>query len=532
VATATRLPAEFAIAPPEDKESAFPPWPQFLAFCCMAFGMFMAILDIQIVSASLAQIQSGLAASPDEAAWIQSSYLLAEVVMIPLSGFLSRALSTRNLYVMSCLGFTVSSLMCATATNIEQMIIYRALQGFLGGALIPTVYAASFLMFGRKRQVGVTVAVSLIVTLAPASGAALGGWITDLLGWRWLFLINVIPGILISAAVWALIDFDKPDYSLLKRIDYPGLLSMALFLVSLEYTLEEGAKKQWFEDPHIREWAATALVSGVGFFWWVTRITEPIVNLRAFLNRNFAAGCFLGSILGIGLYGLTYLYPLYLGRVARLSSAQIGSIVFVTGVVMMFSAPLAGILARKFDARVLAILGFVLMGLSSWLSQSITQDWRFDQFLVPQILRGAGLMFGIVSVSTTAFSTLPNTLVKDATSLFTFCRNLGGAIGLALLNTILLARTNFHWQALIPNVNLARPEIADMVDGLQANAENIGSAVPAEMALQELGQLTQLQASILAFEDCFFILTIGFACAAFIPLFLKTTNASPPPSGH
>ena len=243
--------------------SDFPPWPQFVGFMLMAFGMFMAILDIQIVSASLSQIQAGLAASADEISWVQTSYLVAEVVMIPLSGFLARALSTRWLFTLSAGGFTIASLLCSTASSIDEMIVFRALQGFLGGAMIPTVYAASFAMFGRRRQTGVTVVVSLIVTLAPTIGPALGGWMSETFSWHWLFLINLVPGILITFGVWALVDFDKPDLKLLRQVDFPGLLGMALFLGGLDFVLEEGARNDWFADPTVFR-VAVAAVAGPG----------------------------------------------------------------------------------------------------------------------------------------------------------------------------------------------------------------------------------------------------------------------------
>src|SRR5690606_12343205 len=201
-----------------------------VAFLCMVFGMFMAILDIQIVSASLADIQAGLSASADEISWVQTSYLIAEVVMIPLSGFLSRALSTRWLFFLSCTGFTLMSLMCETPTSIEQMIVYRALQGFIGGGMIPTVFAAAYTVCPRERQAIVTPLIGLVATLAPTIGPSIGGYLTDLFSWHWLFLINVVPGVIVSIAVLLLVDFDEPELSLLDRFDWWGLLFMAGFL--------------------------------------------------------------------------------------------------------------------------------------------------------------------------------------------------------------------------------------------------------------------------------------------------------------
>ena len=213
----------------------------------MVFGMFMAILDIQIVSASLSQIQAGLSASQDEVAWVQTSYLIAEVIMIPLSGFLSRAFSTRYVFVISAAGFTLMSLMCSTATTINEMIVCRALQGFIGGGMIPTVFASAFTIFPRSKQPIISPIIGLVATLAPTIGPTVGGYLTDVFSWHWLFLVNIPPGIMVTLAAWYLIDFDKPDFSLLPRFDWTGLIAMAGFLGALEYALEEGPSKNWFE---------------------------------------------------------------------------------------------------------------------------------------------------------------------------------------------------------------------------------------------------------------------------------------------
>src|SRR6478735_7653629 len=203
---------------------------QLFGFLAMVFGMFMAILDIQIVSASLSEIQAGLSASSDEISWVQTAYLIAEVVMIPLSGFLGRLLSTRVLFTISAAGFTLASALCATATSIDQMIVYRAIQGFIGGGMIPSVFAAAFTIFPPSKRNVVSPIIGLVATLAPTIGPTVGGYLTELFSWHWLFLVNVIPGIAVTIAAWMLIDFDKPDLKLLERFEWWGLLFMALFL--------------------------------------------------------------------------------------------------------------------------------------------------------------------------------------------------------------------------------------------------------------------------------------------------------------
>src|SRR5690349_12901284 len=236
------------------------------AFLAMVFGMFMAILDIQIVSASLTEIQAGLAASSNEITWVQTAYLIAEVVMIPLSGFLSRALGTRTLFAISAGGFAAASLMCGLSSTIGEMIIWRAIQGFIGGGMIPTVFASAYLIFPRSRMPLIVPLIGLVATMAPTIGPTVGGYLTDALSWHWLFFINVVPGALITLAALALIDFDEPDYSLFDSFDWVGLLSMAGFLGSLEYVLEEGPRNDWFGDDTVLLLAWVAGISAIVFF--------------------------------------------------------------------------------------------------------------------------------------------------------------------------------------------------------------------------------------------------------------------------
>src|SRR5690242_13958252 len=236
---------------------------RLVAFLSMVFGMFMAILDIQIVSASLTEIQAGLAASSNEITWVQTAYLIAEVIMIPLSGFLSRALGTRILFAASAAGFAAASLMCGLSTSINQMIMWRAIQGFIGGGMIPTVFASAYIIFPRSRMGLINPLIGLIATLAPTIGPTVGGYLTDTLSWHWLFFINVVPGIAVTIAALTLIDFDKPDFKLLDQFDWWGLIFMAGFLGGMEYVLEEGPRNDWFGDDSVRLLAWVSALSAI-----------------------------------------------------------------------------------------------------------------------------------------------------------------------------------------------------------------------------------------------------------------------------
>lgn len=489
---------------------------RMIAFFALVFGMFMAILDIQIVSSSLAEIQAGLSAGPDEISWVQTSYLIAEVIMIPLSGFLARALSTRVLFTISAAGFTAASLLCATATSINEMILYRALQGFIGGGMIPTAFAAAYTIFPRRAQAPVMALVGLTVTLAPTVGPTVGGYLTELFSWHWLFLVNVIPGIAASLLAWFLVDFDEPDWGLLRRFDFVGLASMAIFLGSLEYVLEEGQKNDWFQDGTILVLAVLGTLAGVAFFWRVLTARTPIVDLRAFLDRNFAVGSLLTFVLGIGLYGLTYLYPLFLARVRGYSSLQIGETVFVTGAFMFLTAPIAGTLARKIDPRFMISIGLALFAVSTFDLTSITGDWAFWELFAPQAMRGVALMLCMVPINVIALGTLPPDRIKNASGLFNLTRNLGGAFGLAWINTILQSRTDLHAGRLAEHVAWGSAVAEERLAGMASSLQPVLGPDAEAGAIKRLAGLVEQQAMVMSFADIF--LLVGFLFAAMVAL--------------
>jgi DHA2 family multidrug resistance protein len=505
-------------AAPVPAEAERVPRQRLIAFIAMVFGMFMAILDIQIVSASLAEIQAGLSASADEISWVQTSYLIAEVIMIPLSGLLSRALSTRVIFTVSAAGFTLMSVMCAMSSSITEMIIWRALQGFIGGAMIPTVFATAFTAFPASKRSVISPMIGMVATLAPTVGPTVGGYLTDLFSWHWLFLVNVPPGIIVCVLVWRYVDFDKPDYSLLNRFDWLGLAGMALFLGGLEYVLEEGPSKDWFQDPLILAVAIACFSDGVLFFWRAFTVKLPIVDLTAFANRNFWTGCLASFVCGIGLYGLTYLYPVYLGRVRGFSALMIGETLFVTGVVMFISAPIVGRLSTRMDLRVMMGLGFLMFAAGTWQASFITKDWTFGELLVPQILRGAALMMCMVPINNLSLGTLTPERMKNAAGLYNLTRNLGGAVGLALINTLMNNRTDLHLQRLHEQVAWGRTTAEETLAALTQQFSSLGSDAEAA-AIKQLAAMVRREAFVMALGDVFLVLSVLFvAMLALIPL--------------
>ena len=488
------------------------------AFVVMCFGMFMAILDIQIVSASLSEIQAGLSASADEIPWVQTAYLIAEVIAIPLSGFLSRALGTRMLFTIAAAGFTFSSVMCGLSSSIDSMIIWRAVQGFIGGGMVPTVFASAYVLFPGPKQKVVAPLIGLIATMAPTVGPTIGGYVTHLMSWHWLFFINIGPGIVVTIAAWTLIDFDKADYSLLDDFDWTGLISMAGFLGALEYVLEEGPRKDWFDDGAIAVMSIASAASAAVFFYRVLTARSPIVDLRAFANRNFTIGSLFSFVLGIGLYGLTYLYPVYLAQVRGYDALMIGDTMFVSGLAMFLTAPIAGQMAQRFDPRFVLIGGFLFFALGTWQMTGITHDWDFYELLWPQIFRGIGLMLAIVPVTNTALGTLPPDRIKNASGLFNLTRNLGGAIGLAAINTLLNNRMDLHLARLRDSVNASSVTATETLNQLTQKFGGVDGQVK---ALKQMSLMVRQQASVMSFADVFLVLTVLFVALAALGVIMK-----------
>src|SRR3954462_1689504 len=502
---------------------------QLFAFLIMVFGMFMAILDIQIVSASLSDIQAGLSASSSEVSWVQTSYLIAEVIAIPLSGFLSRALGTRLLFAISASGFTVASFLCGFASSIEQMILWRAIQGFLGAGMIPTVFASAYTVFPRSKFHIVGPIIGLVGTLAPTVGPTFGGYITDAMSWHWLFFINVVPGIGITIGVLALVDFDQPNFALLDRFDWWGLIYMAGFLGALEYVLEEGPQYEWLQDTSIAVCAAVCVVSALAFFYRVLSAEEPIVDIRAFADRNFGVGCLISFCVGIGLYGLTYMYPRYLAEVRGYSALQIGETMFVSGFTMFLTAPIVGRLMQKVDMRLIIATGIVIFALGSWMMTGITRDYDFYELLLPQILRGIGMMFAMVPTNNIALGMLPPERVKNASGLFNLTRNLGGALGLAVINQVLNERTDLHIARLHDRVTWGNATATETLNLFTQRLQGMGDA--SLMALKQLSQIVHRQAVVMGYGDAFLMLTLFYAGLSLLVLLLKkpaSASTEPP----
>lgn len=485
--------------------------PLYLGFGAMVIGQFMAFLDIQIVASSLQQIQAGVSASSDEISWVQTAYLIPEVVMIPLSAYLSRLWGTQRLYMLSCGGFIIASVLTGLSTSISMMIVTRALQGFIGGAMIPSVFSVAFTAFPADRRIMASTIIGMIVTMAPTMGPALGGWITENLDWRWLFFINVAPGALSLALVARYGDFDRGDPSLAKGFDWWGLAAMATFLMSMQYVLEEAPGDGWFASDAIVGLSLVAVVAGILFFRRTLSYGNPIISLEPFKNRNFAIGSLFTFVMGLQMFSSNFLMPLFLGRVGGYPSGEIGRIMGVMGITMFLVGPLAARLARSLDPRLIMVGGLLLSSFGVWQARALTPEWGFDQFSVMQVVRASGMMLAMVGSQQMSMSSLPPHLVKNASGIVNLFRNVGGAMGLAMLTTVVGVATREQMYLQNARMSAADPQSQGMLAGMVERMSAMGVADPDGAARKAMTFMIERNAETVAFGQ-------GFAVVAFLTL--------------
>ncbi|MHB8286503.1 MAG: DHA2 family efflux MFS transporter permease subunit [Caulobacteraceae bacterium] len=517
--------------------SDFPTSSKFLIFGVMAFGQFMALIDIQIVAASLNDIQAGLSAGPDEISWVQTGYLMAELVMIPFSAFLGQALSTRWMFALSAALFTLASALCGMAWDIQSMVMFRLVQGFVGGAMVPTVFATGYQLFTGKQRALIPAILGTVSVLAPTLGPTVGGWITDVAGWRWIFYINIVPGIAVTVLSLTVIrGIDLPNLSMLKKIDYSHLVSLAVFLGGVEYVLEEGQRHDWFSDPTI---ATVGWASFVAFLLFVERSFYSggaIVRLTPFRKPTFAIACVFNLVIGFGIYSSTYLVPVFLGRVRGYDSLQIGLTVFVTGIAQLASVVVASRLSTRMDSRILITAGLSLFSLSLYMTSFMTPQWGFWELLWPQLVRGFAVLLCIVPSVGMALGQFEGAELRYASGLFNLMRNLGGAIGIALVNVWLYDQSRDHTvrmgRGLGENARSAPDFITQTAARLAAHGADPAHALM--LARAAFARMVGLNTLTLGFDEVFRLMSYLFVAALVMAPFCKPValGAKPPPDAH
>ena len=496
----------------------------WLAVAGATLGAFMAVLNIQIVNASLADIQGAIGAGIDDGGWISTSYLIAEIVVIPLSGWLAQVFSVRIYLLTNAFLFLALSVACAFAQNLSQMIVLRALQGFTGGVLIPMAFTLIITLLPKAKQPIGLALFALSATFAPAIGPTIGGYLTENWGWQYIFYVNLAPGALMIGMLWFSLESTPMNLSLLREGDWPGVITMAIGLSALQTVLEEGNKDDWFGSPFIIRLSIIAAVALAPFLWIELTSKKPLLNLRLLARRNFGFGIVANFLLGIALYGSVFILPVYLSRIQGYNAEQIGMVLAWTGLPQLVLIPLVPRLMRRFDPRLVIGVGFALFAASNFMNIYMTTDYGSDQLFWPNVVRAVGQALVFAPLSAVATAGIEAENAGSASGLFNMMRNLGGAVGIALLQTLLTKRERYHSNVLMQSVSLFEQATRARIEKLTQYFMNQGVADHAQAshrAVIAIGNIVQKQAFILAFSDTFYLLGAALIVALIAALLLK-----------
>jgi MFS transporter, DHA2 family, multidrug resistance protein len=498
------------------------PW--IIAISVM-LGTFMEVLDTTVVNVSLQHIAGSLSVTPEEATWVLTSYLVANAIVLPLTGWLGNYFGRRNILLVSVGGFTVFSFLCGIAPNLPLLIIFRVLQGATGGGLQPLSQAILMEAFPPEKRAKAMAFWALGIVVAPMLGPVLGGWITESYSWRWLFYINIPIGI--AAVIMALLFIHDPPY--IKRgaggVDYWGIGYLALGIGALQIMLDKGQEEDWFASHFI---LILGILCVIGFVFFLVRelVTEhPVVQLRIFKNRTYATGVFLMTVLGFVLYGSTVLLPLWLQTLMGYSALEAGMAMLPRGLGSFLFMPIVGILMGKIEARKLLAAGLVISSFSIWQLSRLNLNAGYWDIFWPQLLQGMSMGLLFVPLTTITNGLIPKEQMGNATSLFNLMRNIGASIGIASVTTISSRHAQIHTNTLGANVTPYNPLAQSMMAQMKAAfmARGMDAATATRQAAAGLFGMVQQQAAMMGYVDVFFLLAIMFA--ACLPLILIMKKA-------
>ena len=496
----------------------------WLAVIAATLGAFMAVLNIQIVNASLADIQGAIGAGIDDGGWISTSYLIAEIVVIPLSGWLAQVFSIRIYLLTNAFLFLVFSAACALAQDLPQMIALRAVQGFAGGVLIPMAFTLIITLLPKAKQPIGLALFAVSATFAPAIGPTIGGYLTENFGWQYIFYVNLVPGALMIGMLYVSLEAKPMKLSLLREGDWPGIVTMAIGLSALQTVLEEGNKDDWFGSPFIVRFAVIAAIALPLFVVIELTSKKPLLNLRLLFRRNFGLGVFANFLLGVALYGSVYILPVYLTRIQGYNSEQIGMVLAWTGLPQLVLIPLVPRLMKRVDPRIVIAIGFALFAASNFMNVYMTGDYASDQLFWPNVVRAIGQALVLTPLSAIATGGIEPENAGSASALFNMMRNLGGAIGIAALQTLLTKREQYHSNVLTQSVSMFEEATRTRIEQLTQYFMNhgiINRVDAAHRAYVAVGNIVQKQAFILAFSDTFYVLGAALIVALLAGLLLK-----------
>lgn len=487
-------------------------------------GAFMAVLNIQIVNASLADVQGAIGAGIDDGGWISTSYLIAEIIVIPLSGWLAQVFSVRKYLLVNAFLFLVFSAACALAQDLPQMIVLRAIQGFSGGVLIPLAFTLIITLLPKAKQpIGLAI-FALSATFAPAIGPTIGGYLTENWGWQYIFYVNLVPGAIMIGMLYYSLDSSPMKLSQLAKGDWLGIITMAIGLAALQTVLEEGNKDDWFGSDFIVRLSVIAAVALTAFLVIELTVEKPLLNLRLLVRRNFGFGMLANFLLGVALYGSVFILPQYLSRIQGYNAEQIGMVLAWTGLPQLLLIPLVPRLMQRLDPRIMIATGFALFAGSNFMNIFMTNDYATDQLFWPNIVRAIGQALVMAPLSAVATAGIEPENAGSASGLFNMMRNLGGAVGIAILQTLLTKREQYHSNVLSEQISLLDQATRTRIDQLTQYFMSHGVANQLDAtsrAFVAIGKIVQKQSFILGFSDTFYLLGVVLIVALIAGLFLK-----------
>lgn len=522
-------------SPPAPQTNPSVPLKTWIGVMGTILGAFMAVLDIQITNASLQDIQAALGATLEEGSWISTAYLVAEIVVIPLTGWLSHVFSVRRYLLVNAALFIFFSVACAWAWNLPSMIVFRAAQGFAGGTLIPMAFTFILQNLPPARQPIGLAMFAITATFAPSIGPTLGGWLTENYGWEYIFYLNVIPGLLLLGAVWYAVTPQPMQLDLLKHGDWGGIVAMAVGLGSLQVVLEEGSRKDWFDSTLIVRLSIFAAIFLTIFFWIELTRRRPFIELRLIKRRNFGLANIINIALGMGLYGSIYILPLYLAQIQQYTALQIGEVIMWAGIPQLFIVPFVPIVMKRVDLRLMIGIGVALFAISCFMNSSLTAETGLPQLRWSQLVRALGQPLIMIPLSSIATAEIEPALAGSASGLFNMMRNLGGSFGIAALATLITNREHFHSNRLGEAVSLYDPETQQRLEQLTQYFLGRGGVdwtTAQQQAIATIDSLVRREALVMAYNDCFYFIGMTLMVSALAVLFFKKVKPSGGAAAH
>ncbi len=510
-------------------QAGFNPWT--VAFA-VSLAAFMEVLDTTITNVSLSHISGSLGASRDESTWVLTSYLVANGIVLPLSGWLAGAMG-RKRYFMMCIGaFTAASFACGAATSLPMLIVFRLLQGLAGGGLQPMQQAIIVDAFPPEKRGAAFGVTGLTMIVAPILGPTLGGFITDTYSWRWIFYLNVPVGIF---ALWMVGMFvQDPDHAKaqgVKKIDYVGLSLIVLGLGALQIVLDKGQQEDWFGSSFIVTFASLSAACLICAVLWVLRQKDPVVDLRLLTDRGFGLSCVMIFCVGFALYASSALLPLLTQSQYGYDATLSGLVLSPGGLAVVFLMPIAGKMVGKVEARYMVATGFVLCSIGMVATSFVTPDTDFRLFVIARILQVIGLPFLFIPISTIAFARIPKEKSSKASALYALFRNMGGSIGIALIASFVARREQLHQTILGAHLSATSPVYQGMLHDYSAAYAGQGYAAgsAASAAVGAIYRELLHQVTVLSYADAFRLMAIVTALMAGIAFLLPHNNPKAKP---